>query len=464
LSATEENISAKMPRVIVVGAGVSGLSAAWRLQQLGNSVTVLESEGHVGGKTTAYRRDGFTLNSGAAVLGASYTSMQAIARELGVESQIIKINPTIGVYAVPEHKVHWLRGAPPGALIDFIRTPLLSWRSKLVLAKAGVDAIKARKKAGYDQPQLRAELDTESVAAYCDRRLNAEIRDRLMNPLMGGLFVVDGGTVSVASLFFSLVKFLGGGMNGYNGGIDFFARALGERLDVTLNARVTHVERNAAGAKVTWNQATNGVIEEHEEQVDGVILAIAAPQVPPVYPGLDPRLQGILLEGLKQANYISVRIALKRKPDTDALLVVVPFGALGGIGTVTYEHNINPGAAPPGKGIVGVLLYHEWVTPRLTYSDDEIISETLGELDKVIPGVADDVEFAQITRWEPAALLGDPGTHKLIAEVDRLIDPDERVQLAGDFLSIPSIEGSIVTGEAAAKRLSGALTKSMSYA
>ena len=453
-----------MARVIVVGAGVSGLSAAWRLQQQGHSVTVLESENHVGGKTAAHRRDGFTLNSGATVLGASYSSMQRIAKELGVDSQILKIKPTIGVYGVPEQKVHWLRGAPPGAIVDFLRTPLLSAKSKLVLTRAAIDAFKARKKAGYDQPQLRAELDTESVAAYCDRRLNAEIRDRMMNPLMGGLFVVDGGTVSVASLFFSLVKFLGGGMNGYNGGIDFFARALAERLDVTLNARATLVERNADGAKVTWNQSTQGVIEEHEEQVDGVVLALAAPQVPPLYPGLDSRLQAILLEGLKQANYISVRIALKTKPDTDALLVVVPFGALGGIGTIMYEHNINPGAAPAGKGVVGVLLYHEWVTPRMQLSDDEIISDTLGELDKVIPGVAEMVEFAQITRWQPAALLGDPGTHKLIAEIDRTIDPDERVQLAGDFMSIPSIEGSIVTGEAAAKRLSQALTKSVSYA
>jgi oxygen-dependent protoporphyrinogen oxidase len=438
-----------MSRVIVVGAGVSGLSAAWRLQQQGHDVTVLEAEDHVGGKTTAYRRDGFTLNSGATVLGASYSSMRAIARELGVDSQIIKIKPTIGVYAVPEGKVYWLRGAPPGAIVDFLKTRLLTPRSKLLLARAAIDAVKARKKAGYDQPQLRAELDTESVAAYCDRRLNAEIRDRMMNPLMGGLFVVDGGTVSVASLFFSLVKFLGGGMLGYNGGIDFFARALAERVDVRTGARVTLVERNAEGVKVSWNGA--------DEQVDGVVLAIAAPQVPPVFPGLDPRLQGILLEGLKQANYISVRLALKKRPDTDALLVVVPFGALGGIGTIMYEHNVNPSAAPAGKGIVGVLLYHEWVTPRMELSDDELISEVLGDLDRVVPGIADDVEFAQITRWAPAALLGDPGTHKLIAEVDRLIDPTDRIQLAGDFLSIPSIEGSIVTGEAAARRLGGAL-------
>jgi oxygen-dependent protoporphyrinogen oxidase len=130
-----------------------------------------------------------------------------------------------------------------------------------------------------------------------------------------------------------------------------------------------------------------------------------------------------------------------------------------------YEHNINPDAAPSGKGVVGVLLYHEWVTPRMDLSDDDLLNEVLRDVDKVVPGIADMVEFAQVTRWQPAALLGDPGTHKLIAEIDRTIDPEERVQLAGDFMSIPSIEGSIVTGEAAARRLAGALkTTSMSYA
>jgi protoporphyrinogen/coproporphyrinogen III oxidase len=441
-------------RVIVVGAGVSGLSAAYRLSQRGFEVKVLESTDHVGGKTAAYRRDGFTLNSGATVLGASYDSLLAIAREIGVEDQIVKVTPTIGIWGEREGRMHWLRGAPPGAIIDFVKTPLLSGKSKLLLARAGVDAFKARKKAGYDQPQLRAELDTESVDQYCRRRLNSEIRDRLLGPIMGGLFLVDGATASVAGLFFSLVKFLGGGMLGYQSGIDFLSRALAERLDVETSAEVKLVERFDDGARVVWTH--NG--SEHEDQVDGVILSMAAPFVPGIYPGLDPGIQGILLEGLHQANFIGVRLALGRRPDADALLAVVPFGALGGIGTIMYEHNISPGSAPPGKGLLGALLYHEWVTPRMSLSDDELLSELLPDLDRVVPGIAEMIEFAQITRWQPGALAGDPGTHRLIAEIDRNTDPTHRVQLAGDFMSIPSIEGSIVTGEAAARRLAGAIT------
>jgi len=437
-------------RVIVVGAGVSGLSAAFRLQQQGFDVTVLEAEDHVGGKTASSHRDGFTLNTGATVLGASYHAMLGLAEDVGVRGQIVEVAPTIGV--VRDGHVHVLRGAGLGAVLDFVRTPLLSARSKLLLARVAVDAFRARRKAGYDRPDLRAELDSETVAEYCDRRLNAEIRDRLLGPVLGGLFVTDGKGLSVADLFFTLSKVLGGGMLGYEGGIDFFARAVAERLDVRTGARVSHVERREDGATVRWTQAG----AEHEEDVAGVIMTTAAPLVPTIYPGLEPESQAILLEGLTQANFISLRFALSERPPQDTLLVVVPSGELAGLATVMYEHNISPGCAPDGKGLVGALLYHEWVTPRLHLSDDELIEASLPALDRVVPGIADHIEFAQVTRWTPGALRTEQGTHRLIAELCDRMDPSHRVQLAGDYLSVPSINGSVVSGEAAAQRLAGA--------
>jgi protoporphyrinogen/coproporphyrinogen III oxidase len=438
-------------RVIVVGAGVSGLSCAYRLGQRGFDVTVLEATDHVGGKTTATRHDGFTMNTGAAVLGASYDAMLALAKEIGADSEVIKVKPTIGI--VRDKRVHWLRGAPPGAIVDFIRTPLISGKSKLLMGRLAADAIRARKKAGYDKPALRASLDVESVAAYCERRLNDDIRDHLLVPLMGGLFVVDGARMSIADLYFSLVKFLGGGMLGYRNGIDFFARALASRVNVVLESTVTLVEPLEDGARVVWS-APDG---SHDERVDGAIITLAAPFVPPIYPALDPEIQAILLEGLLPANMLSARFALSERPQCDALVVAVPSGELDGLSTVIYEHNVSPGSAPPGKGMIGSLWYHEWTTTRLELSDDELLSQMLPALDHVVPGIASLIEHAEITRWEPAALRSEPGMHKLIAEIDRRLDNGHRIQLAGDFLSIPSINGSVVSGESAARRLAATL-------
>jgi protoporphyrinogen/coproporphyrinogen III oxidase len=444
-------VSITAQRVIVVGAGVAGLAAAHRLTQQGFEVTVLEAEDYVGGKTAARRRDGFTLNTGASVLAGSYKEMLAIAEEIGVGDQIVKVAPTVGVYA--DDRVYWLRGNLPGALLDFVRTPLLSWRSKLLLGRLALDSFRNRKRAGFGAPELRAQLDTESVAEYCDRRLNAEIRDRLLAPLLGGLYVIDGAAMSVADMYFSFAKLLGGGMLGYRGGIDFFARALAARHDVRTGARVTLVERDGDAVTVHW-ELDGG---SYEETVDGVVLTVPAPLVPPLYPGLDPALQGMLLEGIETANLIGARFGVSRAPDTDALVAVVPSGALNGLCAVLYEHNTSPGSAPPGKSVIGAFFYHEWSTPRLHYTDEQLLAEMLPALEQIVPGLTDSIEFAQITRWTPGALRSHPGQHRLIAEIDATIDPHERVQLAGDYLTIPSINGSVITGETAARRLTRAI-------
>jgi oxygen-dependent protoporphyrinogen oxidase len=441
-----------MPRVIVVGAGISGLTAAWRLQQLGHDVRVLESADHVGGKIATAQRDGFRLGRGAAVFAGSYTAFLGLVSELGLESHITHPPTTAGV--IRDGRVHWLRGDGVGAVIDFARTPLISARSKLTLLKLAVDVVRARKAISYDDAAGRARIDTESVAEYCDRRLNAELRDHFISPLLSGIWVVDGGGMSVVDLFALVAKFLGAGMLGYRGGIDFLPRAIAERVNVTTGARVELVERFDDGARVVWTH--DG--EQHDERVDGVVLTVAAPDVPPMYPGLEPGLQGIMLEGLKQANYAVLRVALKRRPDIDGTFLAVPAGELTGIGTIAFEHNISPDVAPAGKGLIGLYVYADWWEQHRHHDDAELIDMLLPDLDRVIPGIADTIAFVEITSWNPATLHSERGTHKLIAQLDAAIDDDRRVQQAGDYLSVACIEGSVVAGEHAARRLSATLT------
>src|SRR5437870_1572980 len=106
--------------VIVVGAGVCGLTAAYTLQKQGVRVRVLEAEDHVGGKTTAVRRDGFQLNTGATLLAGGYATMVEVAKELGIADRLGPFNEPIGI--VKDGEVHRLRIDPVGGLVDFART------------------------------------------------------------------------------------------------------------------------------------------------------------------------------------------------------------------------------------------------------------------------------------------------------------------------------------------------------
>ena len=109
-------------KIIVVGAGLAGLSAAFRLKQAGADVRVLESGDRIGGRTSvSHRKDGFTMNRSATVIGASYKAMLKLARDVGVGDQIVKVPTGVGIY----HRgtIHWLRTSGLGMVIDFLRTP-----------------------------------------------------------------------------------------------------------------------------------------------------------------------------------------------------------------------------------------------------------------------------------------------------------------------------------------------------
>ncbi|MUL65867.1 hypothetical protein BOO86_15435 [Mycobacterium sp. CBMA 234] len=439
------------PRVVVVGAGVAGLAAGYRLQQRGVSVTVLEAADRVGGKTASVHRDRFIVNIGATVLAGSYQAMLDIAREVGVGDAVFTPPAVIGVYR--DGVVHEIRGNGLGAIVDFVRTPLLSAKSKLLLAKAVPDLLCARTKVGYADAASRAELDTETVAQYCDRRLNAEICDHLLDPVLGGIFVVEGRRLSTADLWFTIWKVLLGGLLGYRGGMEFFAKAVEARLHVQTGATVNEITRTEHGARIQWEDADG----HHDDEVDGVVVTASAPQVAGIFPEIDPGLKSVMLDRIEQANLVSIRLGLSRRPTTKALLVVAGTGQLGGLATVSYEHSLSPGSAPEGKGLIGLLPYHEWVTPRLQLSDDELLAQLLPGLEQVEPGISGIIEFAEITRWTPGALKLTHGTQRAIAEIDRRIDPHDRVQLAGDYTGMPSVNGSVVSGETAARRLAASL-------
>jgi phytoene dehydrogenase-like protein len=75
-----------MPHVIVVGAGISGLCAAYRLAEAGLRVKVLERGSRVGGRMTTDAVDGFVLDRGAQFLSSEYTVLRSLADAVGLRT------------------------------------------------------------------------------------------------------------------------------------------------------------------------------------------------------------------------------------------------------------------------------------------------------------------------------------------------------------------------------------------
>ena len=84
-------------KVIVVGAGMAGLAAAFRLRQAGIDVTVLESTGSVGGRVGTETRDGYLIERGAQLITSTYRNALGLVKELGLEAELRPTSPWMAI-------------------------------------------------------------------------------------------------------------------------------------------------------------------------------------------------------------------------------------------------------------------------------------------------------------------------------------------------------------------------------
>ncbi|MBM4406731.1 MAG: protoporphyrinogen oxidase [Chloroflexi bacterium] len=187
----------KRRSVVVVGGGITGLSAAWYLQQGGASldVTLVESESRLGGKVLTERGGGFLVEGGPESFLAQKPWALNLARELGIEGEVVR--PTVSqVYLLYRGALHEI---PEGLLGLVPVRPSALWKASF-LSFAG----KARASLEPLRPGRRSQ-DDESLRRFLTRRLGRQWADRLGEPLMAGIHAGDGERLSMQALFPNLV-------------------------------------------------------------------------------------------------------------------------------------------------------------------------------------------------------------------------------------------------------------------
>ncbi|HEX9178874.1 MAG TPA: protoporphyrinogen oxidase [Burkholderiales bacterium] len=171
--------------ILIVGAGISGLTAAWRLQSAGRDVQVIEANPRAGGAIGSIRVEGCLIESGPnSTLETSPLIGQLIA-ETGSDAGRIYANASArNRFVLRGGRLIPVPMSPPA----FIRTPLFSLGTKLGLLR---------------EPFVgRAPADAEeTVAQFVRRRLGAEFLDYAINPFVAGVYAGDPERLSVQAAF-----------------------------------------------------------------------------------------------------------------------------------------------------------------------------------------------------------------------------------------------------------------------
>lgn len=184
-----------MSRVVIVGGGISGLSAAYALHKLRPELEVqlFEASDRLGGNIYTDHVDGFVIEHGPDSFVVGKPHALQLCRELGVEDQLIS--------TPEEHRlVHFVRGGQlvplpeglvlgvPTRLLPLLGSSLLSWAGKL---RAALEPLMA----------VRPGDDDESVHDFFARRLGSEIAERIAGPLIGGIYAGDPRQLSLLATF-----------------------------------------------------------------------------------------------------------------------------------------------------------------------------------------------------------------------------------------------------------------------
>ncbi|MCX5797724.1 MAG: protoporphyrinogen oxidase [Elusimicrobia bacterium] len=360
-------------RVAVLGAGLTGLSAAYELRHRGGGrqqppeVVVFEAAPRAGGKILTETNDHVLYESGPDSFSTAKPQVMELIRELGLGSELLHIDPRhrrLLILAAGR-----LRPLPegmgqvmPACWWPFLFSDLLSWKAKLRLLA---------------EPLIPAEdgESDESLSAFFGRRLGPEAVDRLVDPILAGACQGDPARLSLRSTFpqFADVERRGGLLRHcwggrsrrsavethaalpvtLRGGLALLPEALARRLpsgSLRLGAAVARLSRRNGG----WEVRTAA----GPEAFDAVIAALPAPALAPVLDALDPELAGVLRE-IPYGAAAVVTLAYDRKGFSyplGAAGLIVPRSEGRRLASAAFTSSKFPGRAPEDLILLRGLL------------------------------------------------------------------------------------------------------------
>ena len=416
-----------MPRLIVVGAGISGLAAAWAAHnaavQAGAAldVLVLERDTQVGGKARTIVRDGWMVEGGPSGFLGGRPELDALLRVAGLAQDVLS--------ARAESKRRFLYGA--GRMREVKASPL-AFATSGIMSPAGLARLCAEPFIGRAH-----DAGDETVWEFAARRLGPQAADRLISPMTLGVFAGDAKRLSFASAFpkmaalerehGSLVRGMiarrrggaGAHLSSLRDGMQSLPLRLAERggFAVRCNASVRAIARTPRG----WSVA----IEGGGAPLDADALIIAAE--PFAAAELLRPLAAEAADALEEIPCPPVTVVALGYDGAARANIPEGFGVLVSRGEGLrmlgnlWESSTYPGRAPTG-GILVRAMFGGAADPAIGALDDAAMLELARREVALIYALATAPVFTAVVRIARAIPQYEPGHANRVAAVERAAD------------------------------------------
>ena len=457
-------------RLVVVGGGIAGLTAAHRAVEISREretaleLTVLEARDRLGGTIETEHAGGFLVETGPDSFLSEKPWALALCRRIGLESRLVGTDDRFRrVFVWFGKRLHPVPDGfqllAPTRLTPFITSSLFSWPGKLRMA---LDVILPRGGGG-----------DESLGAFVRRRLGREALERIAQPLVAGIYTADPDELSllatmprfvelerrerslIVGLWKASRKAPAASTSGARwslfvslaGGMGELIAALASRLPsdaVRLKHRVGGTERRGVQWRVTTEEA--GAID-----ADAVIVATETHAASRLLRYVDPPL-ATMLETIPYASSATVSLGYRRADvphPLDGFGFVVPRAEHRDLLACTFSSVKYPGRAPERHVLIRCFVGGALNAAALERSDDEIVERVRRELGEAL-GITAAPMLTRVAR-HPASMPQYAVGHLTTVEtIERRLAAIPGLLLAGGGYRGVGIADCVRSGEAAA--------------
>ena len=442
-----------MKKIAVIGGGITGLVAAFRLREAGNDVVLFEASDRVGGVIRSVQKDGFIAECGPNTLMETAPEIGQLIADLDLESRRLYSDPAAEAKYI-------IRGGEPIALASsptgFFASKLFSFAAKLRLLR---------------EPFIgRApEEKEENLAEFVKRRIGQEFLDYAINPFVAGVYAGDPARLSVKHAFpklHDIEKKYGSLIKGqilgarerkkrgtvskqnakklsFDEGLQVLTDTLGEKLgdSLRLNSPVNELARDGGGWKIG------------EEKFDAVLLSTPAFRLAEMeIAGKKP------LSDLGEIRYppvASVVLGFRREDVGHSLS---GFGALNPevenlntLGAI-FSSSLFPNRAPEGHVLLSCYVGGTRAPELADLPEDELIATTCRDLEKLY-GVKGEPVFQHSFVHRRAIPQYEVGYGRFKEIMDKTEAESPGLFIAGHCRDGIALSDSIVAGHKAALRM-----------
>jgi oxygen-dependent protoporphyrinogen oxidase len=481
-------------RVAIIGGGISGLAAAHRLNELVSEVEIelFEASDRLGGVLNTVKRGGFLVEQSADNFLVKPPAALELCRQVGLADDMLTTDESRRrAFVVRRGKLVPIPDGfylmSPRKLWPILTSSVLSLRGKFrLLAEPFISR----------RPQT-AETD-ESVAAFARRRLGNEVFERLVQPLVAGIYTADPEQLSMAATLPQFLEFertkgsllratlrrrqiaLAPSENTFGphnsnaasgaryglfvapkAGMTSFVTAIADRLlrtKVRLQASVASLSLSDGRWQVRTNSAN--AADLGTTTYDAVIVALPSHAAAKILDSVDIKLADAL-EAIEYAGCAVVSLGFARSQighPLDGFGFVVPETERRRVIAGSFASLKYPGRAPDHDVLIRVFIGGALQPEMLKLSDDDLVRVAREELSELLNVVGRPVA-SDVARWPRSMPQYHVGHLVRVARVQKLADLHPTLALAGNAYRGVGIPQCVASGEAAAARIAEHLSR-----